>query len=458
MFNSKKKFLLFLSFLITGFIAITIPASAAPFSMSLDNARINLGFAFQDQTVLPAPSEVPANPDGIPPTGIIPLPDLWEARATSSVPGLFGGTPSSFKPAGCATPVTFGLYNAIVPPSVVPVPTSAPNSGAPVPGSVPPVPTTPEGNPDYPCAGNPADATVSGNLSDDGDVAINSPSDTSAVTQFGLPSGFQFPIMTVPNPLGPTPGPAIVPLSIASSGNIVGEYNSDNGHLVLNGPFEARVLTGLSTNPLGSYCSIRLAGLQLSTNSNDTYPGVPFTNGIDGSGALTGTYNIQKDAVSVGGADCTNVNTVTKGVGSIWISNGITEPATCPVNTTGVPPNCLPVPCPAGSIGNEPNCVKSNAKLNRISIQGPKRAKRGKAVVYRIKLTNSGNSPINWVRIKVRGQGVAVNSPVNRINAGATRTVNVRVRPHRAGRIKVRFVAVPNNRIKQRAVRVLNVR
>jgi hypothetical protein len=118
----------------------------------------------------------------------------------------------------------------------------------------------------------------------------------------------------------------------------------------------------------------------------------------------------------------------------------------------------LPVPCPAGSIGNEPNCVKSNAKLNRISIQGPKRAKRGKAVVYRIKLTNSGNSPINWVRIKVRGQGVAVNSPVNRINAGATRTVNVRVRPHRAGRIKVRFVAVPNNRIKQRAVRVLNVR
>ena len=83
----------------------------------------------------------------------------------------------------------------------------------------------------------------------------------------------------------------------------------------LSGPIEARVLVGLASNPLGEYCALPLAGLTLSTTSNADFPGVPFDQGFNGPGALTGTYNITDDATSVGGADCATVNGVSKGAG-----------------------------------------------------------------------------------------------------------------------------------------------
>jgi hypothetical protein len=254
---------------------------------------------------------------------------------------------------------------------------------------------------------------------------------------FGLPSGFQFPVMVVPNPLDGTP----VPVTIASSGNLTGTYDSGTGALSLNGPIEARVLTGINSNPLGSYCSLALEGLSLSTASNSDFPGVPFTSGLTGSGALTGLYNITQDAVSVGGADCAIVNQVSRGAGSVWVSNNIAEPPVCPEGDSGIPPNC----------------VSPKAKISRVAVSGPSKIKVRKSAAFKVKITNSGNITATGVRLRVSGRGIAVNSTVGTVAAGVTRTVTVRVRPQRTGKVKGTFRVTSSNAGSKSATRTVRV-
>ncbi len=185
--------------------------------------------------------------------------------------------------------------------------------------------------------------------------------------------------MVVPNPLDNSP----VPVTIAATGPLTGSYNAGTGALDLNGPIEARVLVGLASNPLGEYCAVPLEGLSLSTTSNADFPGVPFDMGFAGPGALTGTYNVTQDSTSVGGADCGTVDQVSKGAGSIWVSNRHPGAADLPRVHEGIPPNCVPIPCPAGFKGNEPDCVKLKAKIGKVTVKGPKRLRRGKVAKYR---------------------------------------------------------------------------
>jgi hypothetical protein len=289
------------------------------------------------------------------------------------------------------------------------------------------------------CGPNPANATVSGdNTAGDITIAANE---------------FQFPIMVVPNPLDGSP----VPVTIASTGPVTGTFDDVTGDLSLSGPIEAQVLVGLASNPLGEYCAIPLVGLTLSTTSNADFPGVPFTSGFDGTGALTGTYNITADSTSVGGADCGTVNSVSKGLGSIWVSNGIAEPPTCPENTTGIPPNCEPIPCPPGFKGNEPNCVKLKARISRVTISGPRRARKGQVRTFVIRITNNGNAQAKGVRLVTTGRGVRVNSPVRVINPGITRTVRVRVRFRFPGRFVARASVRSSNAGSRGARKVVRV-
>jgi hypothetical protein len=386
-----------------GAFALAGPAKAAPVSMELTNGQLNLGFAFKGAEILPAPSSVQLDP---PPDPATPLPDLWDARDTTDTTN-----PTAALPAGCLTPALLDLTTN---------------------------PPTPVGaNPEAPCNGNPASATVSGDLTGNA-VTIEGSADgglgavpgTDPPTSWGLPSGFRFPIMVVPNPLDGSP----VPVTLASTGDLTGTYDAGTGALSLAGPIEARVLVGLASNPLGEYCALPLTGLTLSTTSNDDFPGVPFTSGFDGDGALTGTYNITDDATSVGGADCSTVNAVSKGLGSVWVSSGIAEPPTCPEFTTGIPPNCEPIPCPAGFSGNEPNCVRLQARIGSVRVVGPRNARRGRLVTFRVAVRNVGNATLTRGRLVASSRGVRVNTRIGPINAGKTRVIRVRVRFQRLGR------------------------
>ena len=377
-----RAFLLGALIALLGSVAFAGLAKAAPFSMDLTNGQLNLGFAFKGAEILPAPATL-----GDPPA---PLPDLWEARDTL--------------PATCLAPWLD-----------------------------PPANTIP--NPNFPCGPNPPNATVSGDITGS-DVTVTS---TAGVP--GLPSGFRFPIMVVPNPLDNSP----VPVTIAATGDVTGTWNAGTGELSLNGPIEARVLVGLTTNPLGEYCALPLPGLVLSTTSNDDFPGVPFSPDINGTGALTGTYNITDDATSVGGADCSTVNGVSKGAGSIWLSNGIPEPPVCPEFTTGIPPACEPIPCPEGFEGNEPDCVKLQAKIKKVTVKGPKKVKKGQKATYRVKIKNGGNTAAEGVRLKVSGRGVKFSTSVGKIGAGKSRTTRIRVRPRKKGKFTAKFKVTSKN-------------
>jgi hypothetical protein len=403
-----------------GVFAFAGSANAAPVSMDLTNGQLNLGFAFKGAEILPAPPTIQTAAPPAPPTN---LPNLWNARDTTEF-----ANPAAAAGFGCLTPV---LFNFTTP---TPTPTATPN-------------------PTYPCTGNPAAATVSGDVTAGAVTIDGAAGPYSPVNKWGADNGFRFPIMVVPNPLDGSP----VPVTIASTGPLAGNYDSGTGALDLNGPIEARVLTGLATNPLGSYCALPLVGLTLSTTSNADFPGVPFTSGFDGTGALTGTYNITADATSVGGADCGTVNSVSKGLGSIWVSNGIAEPPTCPENTTGIPPNCEPIPCPPGFKGNEPNCVKLKARISRVTISGPRRARKGQVRTFVIRITNNGNAQAKGVRLVTTGRGVRVNSPVRVINPGITRTVRVRVRFRFPGRFVARASVRSSNAGSRGARKVVRV-
>ena len=278
-----------------------------------------------------------------------------------------------------------------------------------------------------PCGPNPPNATVSG----------DNTGGTITIPQ----NEFQFPIMIVPNPLDNSP----VPVTIGSTGQVDGTYDDATGELNLTGPIEAQVLVGLTSNPLGEYCGLPLEGLTLSTNGNADFAGVAFDNGLDGMGAITGAYNITQDSTSYGGADCATVNAVSKGAGSIWLSNGITEPPVCPDNTTGQPPNCEPIPCPAGFSGNEPDCVKLQAKISKVTVKGPNKVKKGKKGKYTIQIKNTGNAKATGVRLKVSGKGVSFNTSAGSINPGQTKKLVVKAKFKKKGKVKAQFKVTSGN-------------
>lgn len=392
-------------------------ASAEPYEVSFGAGQVNLGFAFKGKQILPAPQSVVLS------SGETQLPDLWQAKDTVSTPGQ--GTPPnsilSFKPAGCLTEYT---YRVVSPEG----PVVAPNDGQE--GR----PTTL--NPDYPCDPNPASATLSGEMVD-GQITV--PANSA-----------RFPIMIVPSPIDDTP----VPMTLAAEGPLEGQLGED-GSMSLAGPLEVRVLTGLATNPLGTYCSLdlpnRLGGGALEMTSGYSLPpsvgfqGTPF-NTPTGPGAITGTWEITSDAESVGGADCERVNGVSKGLGGIWLGAGIPTP----------PP--YPTCADEGKIGTFPNCVLPKAQIGNVGVTGSKTVRRGKRATWKVLVPSTGNVPLEGVSVSASGKGIRASARVGEIAEGASRTVSLSSSAKRAGSIRVTFEVRSTNGGSKKVYRTVRVR
>ena len=71
----------------------------------------------------------------------------------------------------------------------------------------------------------------------------------------------------------------------------------------------------------------------------------------------------------------------------------------------------------------------AKARIGRVTVTGPATLRKGKPATYKAKVTNSGNAKATGVRLVVSGRGIRVNAPVGTINAGATRTVSLRIGP-----------------------------
>jgi hypothetical protein len=98
------------------------------------------------------------------------------------------------------------------------------------------------------------------------------------------------------------------------------------------------------------------------------------------------------------------------------------------------------------------------ARIGKATVTGPSKVKRGRIATYRVRVTNSGNAKAAGVRLVVSGRGIRFNAPVGTINAGATRTANVRLRPLRTGRIKATFRVVSNNAGSRTVSKTITVR
>ena len=379
-------------------------ATNQPFTMQLNDALMNLGFAFTDQEILPAPTNLKQAPT-------TPLPNWWDI--VESTLGS-GGT----------------------------------------------APCTLNTSPFFPCGSNPANAEVSavggaGNLApgvawpfgtqstwnpQTGAIALN-----RVVGAGQSPSGtpfnydVRFPIMSV---VSPTTGDD-VPLTLVATGPLTGTLS--NGELTLTPgagtTLEARVLVGLGipasaggAQPF-TFCKVDLPSATLSTGAGTgtaSYNGTPFNFGIEGSGAFQASWTITNNAVPVvqgrgvvntatdtpanasqtaafaalascaSGNDGAAVNAAIKGAGGTWMGNRVEVPK-----------------CAEDQIGTYPDCVDPKANISKIQVTGGSKVKAKKKLKLTVKVTNNGTADES-VKLRLWSSAGGVASVTGSVTINAT--------------------------------------
>ena len=85
------------------------------------------------------------------------------------------------------------------------------------------------------------------------------------------------------------------------------------------------------------------------------------------------------------------------------------------------------------------------ARIGRVQVTGPAKVRNKRAATYTVRVYNSGNALARGVRLQVSGRGVRARRAVGKIPAGRSRIVRLRLRPTRAGRLRLTFRAVSSN-------------
>ena len=89
--------------------------------------------------------------------------------------------------------------------------------------------------------------------------------------------------------------------------------------------------------------------------------------------------------------------------------------------------------------------VAARARIKKVGIIGPGKAKRGKKTTYRIKVTNSGNADATGVKLQAKGKGVKANKNVGNIPAGVSKTVKAKLKFKKPGKVKTTFKVTSAN-------------
>ncbi len=114
---------------------------------------------------------------------------------------------------------------------------------------------------------------------------------------------------------------------------------------------------------------------------------------------------------------------------------------------TAVDPPVVDPPDPAGE-----------ARIAKVSVKGPRKAKRGKKTIYRVKITNSGDAVATGVKLKVSGKGLKAKASVGTIPAGKAKTVRVKVKPKKKGKVRANFKATSSNAGTTKTKKVIKVK
>ena len=85
------------------------------------------------------------------------------------------------------------------------------------------------------------------------------------------------------------------------------------------------------------------------------------------------------------------------------------------------------------------------AEIGKVKVKGPAKVKRKKKATYKVKIKNSGNAAATGVKLKVKGKGIKSKKSVGKIAAGKAKTVKVKLKFKKSGKIKVAFKVTSKN-------------
>jgi hypothetical protein len=273
-------------------------------------------------------------------------------------------------------------------------------------------------------AGTTPHSIAVGKLNGDGfaDLAVANSGSSNVSVLLGTGTGSfgtatNFPTNSSPN------------LSIA-----IGSFNADGyADLAVVSGGVVSVLLGTGTGAFGAATSLSAgagpASVATGNLNGDGFADLAVANylGNDVSvlpGTGTGSFGTATDlTVGSGPYSVATGNLNGDSLGDLAVANSLSDDVSVLLNTSVVP----------------------KARISRLTVRGPKRVRRGRPCVYRARITNAGTARATGVRLVASGKGIRLNVPVGRINPRSTRTVRLRIRPSKAGRIKATFKAVSTN-------------
>ena len=92
-----------------------------------------------------------------------------------------------------------------------------------------------------------------------------------------------------------------------------------------------------------------------------------------------------------------------------------------------------------------PDTTNPKAKISKVSVKGPAKPKKGKKATYKVKVSNPGNIDAAGVKLQVKGKGVKAKKSVGKIAAGKSKTVKVKLKFKKPGKVKLTFKVTSSN-------------
>jgi P pilus assembly chaperone PapD len=98
------------------------------------------------------------------------------------------------------------------------------------------------------------------------------------------------------------------------------------------------------------------------------------------------------------------------------------------------------------------------ALISRVTVTGPARVRKSKPAGYKVQISNSGTVEATGVKLKVSGMGVSAGASPGSIPAGSSRTIEVKLKPKKTGRVKLTFQLTSGNAGSRTVTKAITVR
>ncbi|MBN8866645.1 MAG: VCBS repeat-containing protein [Solirubrobacterales bacterium] len=240
----------------------------------------------------------------------------------------------------------------------------------------------------------------------------------------------------------------------ASATNVVSVFmNSPTAQL---GPASLTFGSAASPVPQGTASAPQTVTVTNDSSAPVTVSGFEIT-GADADDFDTGTQNCLRP-IAPGGSCQVRVRFFPQAEGERQANLELLSNAP----TTSVALSGIAGPLPQGPTGpTGPTGATGSpgpyAAIGKVKVSGPAKVRKGRVAKFKVVVSNSGNAPARGVKLNVTGKGVRLGKAIGNVAGGAARTVVVKVKPKRTGKVKLKFAVRSDNaggRIVGKTIRV----